>query len=64
MILYPSNFIFKNTKFDIDLKSLAEKLPVGRSEEEKAKRKDMFKTMDQNGSGEISLAELDLAIKL
>jgi len=43
---------------------LAAKLPVGRTEEEAKQRKDMFKTIDQNGSGQISLAELDLGIKV
>jgi len=46
------------------LKALAAKLPVGRNDEEKKIRRDMFRQMDQNGSGQISLAELDLGIKI
>ena len=43
---------------------MAAKLPVNRSEEEKTKRREMFRQIDQNGSGQISLAELDLGIKI
>jgi Ca2+-binding EF-hand superfamily protein len=57
------NFEPKETKYDVDLKSLAEKLPVDRTEESKNTRREMFRTIDQNGSGQISLAELDLGIK-
>ena len=35
-----------------------------RSEEAKTIRRQMYKQMDQNGSGKISLAELDLGIKI
>ena len=42
---------------------MAAKLPVGRSEEGKVRRRNMFREIDQNGSGQISLAELDLGIK-
>ena len=54
----------KDTKFDVDLPALAAKLPVERSEEAKKIRRQMFRQMDQNGSGKISLAELDLGVKI
>jgi Ca2+-binding EF-hand superfamily protein len=53
----------KDTKFHVDLGALVQKLPVDRSEESKNRRREMFRQIDQNGSGQISLAELDLGIK-
>jgi len=34
-------------------------LPVSKSAEDKKKRKEMFKIMDPNGNGYLSLAEID-----
>merc|ERR1712150_35701 len=45
------------------LRSLDDKLPTGKTEEEKAQRAKMFDSADQSGSGQLSLAEIDLAVK-
>jgi Ca2+-binding EF-hand superfamily protein len=39
--------------------ALRAKLPVGRSKEDKARRKALFKRFDPNGNGYLSLAEVD-----
>eukprot|EP00242_Pyramimonas_sp_CCMP2087_P015564 CAMPEP_0198201364 /NCGR_PEP_ID=MMETSP1445-20131203/4158_1 /TAXON_ID=36898 /ORGANISM="Pyramimonas sp., Strain CCMP2087" /LENGTH=177 /DNA_ID=CAMNT_0043871665 /DNA_START=97 /DNA_END=630 /DNA_ORIENTATION=- len=39
------------------------KLPSGRSDEEKAKRKELFKQFDPNGNGYLSLAEVDKGVR-
>merc|ERR1719394_463607 len=46
----------------VDLRSIAAKLPVGRSDAEREQRSEMFDGMDQNGSGQLSLAEIDLGV--
>jgi len=38
------------------------KIPVGRNEEDVNKRNEMFDGVDQNGSGQLSLAEIELGI--
>lgn len=47
---------------NIDWTAINAKLPVGKSDEEKAKRKKMFQDFD-NGNGVLSLAEVDKAIR-
>merc|ERR1712018_959012 len=42
---------------------LAERLPVTHSDEDHRKRKFMFRAMDENGSGQLCLAEIDLGVK-
>jgi Ca2+-binding EF-hand superfamily protein len=42
---------------------IAAKLPVSREQDDVDKRDKMFDEVDQNGSGRISLAELDLGVK-
>merc|ERR1712113_902639 len=46
-----------------DLLAVAAKLPVTRSQEDVDKRDEMFDAVDQNGSGQLSLAEIDLGVK-
>jgi len=46
----------------VELDEIAGKLPVGRSNEDAVKRKNMFDTMDKSGNGQLSLAEIDLGI--
>merc|ERR1711879_783838 len=41
----------------------AEKLPVGKSAEQKKKRKEMFESMDQSSNNSLSLAEIELGLK-
>ena len=43
---------------DIDWTSINEKLPYQRTEEQKAKRRELFKQFDPNGNGYLSLAEV------
>jgi len=45
------------------LRSLDDKLPTGKTEEEKVQREKMFESADQSGSGQLSLAEIELAVK-
>ncbi len=42
----------------IDWESLNAKLPYERTDEQKEKRKDLFKQFDPNGNGYLSLAEV------
>jgi Ca2+-binding EF-hand superfamily protein len=44
---------------DINWKVIYDNLPVGHDDNNKNKRKDMFKRFDPNGNGYISLAEID-----
>lgn len=48
---------------EIDWTAINEKLPTGKSPEEKAARKKMFREFDPNGNGVVSLAETDKAIR-
>ena len=50
---------FKN----YDWKSLLEKLPVQKTSSDRAKRREIWKSMDMNGNGFISLAEFDRGIR-
>ena len=43
---------------DIDWTSINEKLPYQRTEEQKAKRRELFNQFDPNGNGYLSLAEV------
>ena len=43
---------------DIDWAEIRTKLPFERTEEQKAKRKDLFTQFDPNGNGILSLAEV------
>ena len=43
---------------DIDWESINAKLPFQRTDEEKAKRRELFKQFDPNGNGYLSLAEV------
>jgi hypothetical protein len=43
---------------DIDWESINAKLPFQRTDEEKAKRRDLFKQFDPNSNGYLSLAEV------
>mmetsp|Transcript_125903 Transcript_125903/g.187928 ORF Transcript_125903/g.187928 Transcript_125903/m.187928 type:complete len:177 (-) Transcript_125903:24-554(-) len=43
----------------IDWAGIREKLPMEKTPEQKAKRKDMFDSFDPNGNGYLSLAEVD-----
>ena len=43
---------------DIDWAEIRTKLPFERTEEQKAKRKDLFMQFDPNGNGFLSLAEV------
>ena len=46
------------TMADIDWESINAKLPFQRTDEEKAKRRDLFKQFDPNSNGYLSLAEV------
>ena len=43
---------------DIDWESINSKLPFQRTDEEKAKRQELFKQFDPNSNGYLSLAEV------
>jgi Ca2+-binding EF-hand superfamily protein len=47
----------------VDWAALGQKLPIGRSAEDKAKRKKLFRAIDGNGNGYLSLAELDNGVR-
>jgi Ca2+-binding EF-hand superfamily protein len=47
----------------IDWAGIREKLPMEKTPEQKAKRKEMFDDFDPNGNGILSLAEVDLGLK-
>ena len=44
---------------EIDWEQLREKLPMEKTAEQKARRKEMFESFDPNGNGYCSLAEID-----
>lgn len=44
---------------DIDWEALREKLPTEKTEEQRAKRSEIFDQFDPNGNGYLSLAEVD-----
>ena len=48
---------------DVDWDALTKKLPAGKDEASKAKRKQMWKRADPNGNGLLSLAEVDLLVR-
>ena len=50
--------IIQITMADIDWESINAKLPFQRTDEEKAKRRELFKQFDPNGNGYLSLAEV------
>ena len=43
---------------DIDWESINAKLPFAKNDEDKAKRRELFKQFDPNGNGYLSLAEV------
>ena len=47
---------------DIDWETINTKLPIGREDEEKEKRKELFNQFDPNGNGFLSLAEVNFLI--
>ena len=48
---------------DIDWVAISGKLPSKKTEEEKARRKQMFNEFDPNGNGILSLAEVDKGVR-
>jgi len=48
---------------EIDWESINAKLPFQRTDEEKAKRRELFKQFDPNGNGYLSLAETDKGMR-
>jgi len=48
---------------NVDWTAINAKLPTGKSKEEKARRKQMFRDFDPNGNGVLSLAEVDKAVR-
>jgi len=52
----------ERTRDQYNLDDLASKIPVGRNEEDVNQRNEMFDGVDQNGSGQLSLAEIELGI--
>merc|ERR1712223_1345171 len=48
---------------EIDWESINAKLPFQRTDEEKAKRSELFKQFDPNGNGYLSLAETDKGMR-
>ena len=53
-----SNDITPNLSTEIDWTALNAKLPTGRDNDSKKKRKAMFRQFDPNGNGVLSLAEV------
>lgn len=53
----------RNTFDDFDWDKLLTKLPVRKNAEERKKRKEMFSSIDMNGNGFCSLAEIDRGIQ-
>jgi len=49
-------------KVEIDFEAMVGKLPVADTKEDKKKRKEMFKSIDQSGNGSLSLAEIELGV--
>jgi len=47
----------------IDWEAINAKLPYQRTDEEKAKRKELFDSFDVNGNGYVSLAEVDKGVR-
>ena len=45
------------------LQALSEKLPSGKDDDSKARRKALWKRADPNGNGYLSLAEVDLMVR-
>ena len=52
-----------NTFENYDWDSLLSKLPIKNNKEEREKRRQMWKAMDMNGNGFVSLAEFDRGIR-
>ena len=52
----------QNDYKNYDWAALLEKLPVKKNTEERAKRRSLWKAMDMNGNGYLSLAEFDRGI--
>ena len=50
-------------KIEVDWPALSAKLPTSKSEEDKAKRKQLFRAIDGNGNGYLSLAEIDCGVR-
>jgi len=48
---------------EIDWESINTKLPIEKNEEDKGKRKELFKQFDPNGNGYLSLAEVDKGMR-
>jgi len=53
----------KPKKKEIDWPALSAKLPTGKSEEDKARRKKLFRAIDGNGNSYLSLAEIDSGVR-
>ena len=53
--------MYKYTNFDWDV--LMTKLPVAKTPEDTKNRKDLFSSIDMNGNGFVSLAEMDRGIQ-
>ena len=57
-------FFFRRRMADIDWESINAKLPFAKNDEDKAKRRELFKGFDPNGNGYLSLAEVRYILKL
>ena len=53
----------QNDYKNYDWKALLEKLPVKKTTEERNKRRELWKAMDMNGNGFLSLAEFDRGVR-
>ena len=51
------------TTFDIDWTALSQKLPTSKSKEDAARRRILFRQIDGNGNGYLSLAEIDSGVR-
>ena len=53
-----------STPKDIDWAKIEGMLPIEKTEEQRAKRKEMFDSFDPNGNGYLSLAEVDRGLNM
>ena len=48
---------------DFDWEGLIQRLPIKKTAEDRAKRREIWKAIDMNGNGYVSLAEFDRGVR-